>query len=303
MARLCAAKTLSLQITAWMLVLSLSSTARAAQLKQQTVDEWNKYVLATQAQIDKRVSGATPFLWLDSQPDGRTRARNGEIIVAPFDEHTPKHVSGGLVHHWIGAAFIPGAKMKNVLAIVRDYPHYKDFYSPTVIASSWTGPQPPPVGEADQFTLRFRNQSVVSKAALDATYSATYVQLDAKRGYAIAHTSQVLEVDHYGEPSQHTLAVGTGNGYIWQLYAVTRFVEQDDGVYFEAEGIALSRDVPGAVRFIVDPVVRRVSRDALHSSLLQTSQAVLAAMARDAKSGKSSAFVSPVLPPNRSSTK
>jgi hypothetical protein len=269
-----AATKLSKTIAALLLISSVSLVTNAAQLKQQTVDEWNQYILATQAQIDKRVSGQLPYLWLDSVPDGRTRVRNGEVIVAPFEEHTPKHVSGGLIHPWIGATFVPGAKMKDVLAVLRDYPHYKDVYPPTVIASAWVNDQAPAVGQADRFTLRFRNQAEVSKGALDATYSATYVQLDAQHGYAVAHTTKVEEIDHYGEPSQTTLPPGTGNGYIWQLYATTRFVEADGGVYIEAEGIGLSRDIPVAVRFIVDPIVRRISRDALHTSLGQTANAV-----------------------------
>jgi hypothetical protein len=143
-----------------------------------------------------------------------------------------------------------------------------------VIASALTTEKPPPIGEADRFVLRLRNQSLVSKAALDATYTATYVQLDPKRTYAVAHTTRVQEIDHFGEASQRTLPPGEGNGYIWQLYATTRFVEQDGGVYIEAEGIALSRDIPVAARWFVDPIVRRVSRDALHTSLTQTVQAV-----------------------------
>lgn len=276
-------------VSALLLFFSVSTITRAAELKQKTVDEWNQYILATQAQIDKRVSGETPFLWLDSVPDGRTRVRNGEVIVAPFEEHTPKHISGGLIHPWIGAAFVPDAKMKDVLSVLRDYPHYKDIYPPTVIASAWVNDQPPAVGQADRFTLRFHNQAEASKAALDATYSATYVQLDPQRSYAVAHTTQVQEIDHYGEPSQSTLPPGTGNGYIWQLYATTRFVEADGGVYIEAEGIGLSRDIPVAVRFIVDPIVRRISRDALHTSLGQTANAVRTYVEKQSKTGDSAA--------------
>jgi hypothetical protein len=302
MARLFAANHLPRQIAVFLTIFSVSCLTDAATLKQQTVDDWNKYILATQGQIDKRVSGQIPFLWLDTQQDGRTRVRNGEVLVAPFDEHVPRHVSGGLVHHWIGATFIPGAKMKDILTVIRDYPHYKDFYAPTVIASSVTPGQPPPVGEADRFVLRFRNQAEVAKSALDATYSATYVQLDPQRGYAVAHTTQVQEIDHYGESSQRTLPVGTGNGYLWQLYATTRFVEADNGIYVEAEGIALSRDIPVAVRFIVDPIVRRISREALHTSLMQTGQAVHAYIDKQAK-GETASRANPITSDARLSTR
>jgi hypothetical protein len=50
--------------------------------------------------------------------------------------------------------------------------------------------------------------------------------------------------------------------------------ERDDGVYIEMEAVALSRPVPGAMRFVVDPVVRRVSRNSMLTSLQQTEEAV-----------------------------
>ena len=116
----------------------------------------------------------------------------------------------------------------------------------------------------------------LSKAALDATYTATYVRLDPKRTYAVAHTTQVQEIDHFGEGFAAYLTSQSGNptDISGNFIRPTRFVEQDGSVYIEAEAIALSRDIPVAARWFVDPIVRRVSRDALHNSLTQTVQAV-----------------------------
>jgi len=50
--------------------------------------------------------------------------------------------------------------------------------------------------------------------------------------------------------------------------STARFEERDGGVYVELEAIALSRDVP--VRWIVNPIVRRVSRNSMLLSLQQT---------------------------------
>ena len=65
-----------------------------------------------------------------------------------------------------------------------------------------------------------------------------------------------------------------GIGYIWRLYSVARFEERDGGVYVEPEAVALSRDIPVALRWMVDPIVRRVSRNTLLISLQQTKEAV-----------------------------
>jgi hypothetical protein len=44
-------------------------------------------------------------------------------------------VSGGLIHHWIGAVFVPNVKLDDVLAVTRDYDHYREFFRPFVSES------------------------------------------------------------------------------------------------------------------------------------------------------------------------
>jgi hypothetical protein len=59
-------------------------------------------------------------------------------------------VPTGLIHHWIGAAFFPNTKLEDVLAVVRDYNQYQDFYKPSVVESkSLSAP-----GESEGCTLR-----------------------------------------------------------------------------------------------------------------------------------------------------
>ena len=63
-------------------------------------------------------------------------------------------------------------------------------------------------------------------------------------------------------------------GLIWRVHSTTHFEERDGGVYIEVETIALSRDIPTMLRWVVDPIVRRVSRASLTASLQQTEAAV-----------------------------
>jgi len=51
-------------------------------------------------------------------------------------------------------------------------------------------------------------------------------------------------------------------------------MERDGGVYVEFEAIGLSRDIPASMRWLIDPIVRRVSRRSLLTSLQQTEKAV-----------------------------
>jgi hypothetical protein len=116
------------------------------------------------------------------------------------------------------------------------------------------------------------------------------VRLDDRSFYSISKTTRVQEVDGYGRPGAHRVPEGDGGGYISKLYSVARFEQRDNGVYLEFEAIALSRDVLSALRFVVDPIVRRVSRNSLLISLQQTEQAVDGRSANVARHGRVSAI-------------
>src|SRR5579863_4066795 len=110
-------------------------TASAASLRPQTLSSWEEYVRAATARMQERLNSDAPFLRIDEEPDRAAQLRSGEIFVAPAGPHVPKRVPSGLIHHWIGAVFIPNGTLKDVLPVVRDYGHYKDIYHPAVVDS------------------------------------------------------------------------------------------------------------------------------------------------------------------------
>ena len=176
----------------------------------------------------------------------------------------------GSIHDWIGAAFFPNTKLNDVLAVVRDYNHYKDLYKPSVVESkSLAAP-----GGDDKFSMLLVNKEVVAKTALDSEYQACYQKLDAKRWYGIAYSTRIQEIRDYGQPGEKRLPPDEGSGYIWRLYSIARFEERDGGVYVELEAMVLSRDITGAFRWVADPIVRRVSKNSLWTSLRKMEEAV-----------------------------
>lgn len=90
------------------LLLFAALPSRGAELKKETLDAWGQYLTTANAGMVDRAQGQ--FLWTDESADRLNRVRNGEIIVAPLG-HTPHAVPSGLIHHWIGAAFIQGARL------------------------------------------------------------------------------------------------------------------------------------------------------------------------------------------------
>jgi hypothetical protein len=244
---------------------------KAATLKPETVTGWDQYVNAATSKLQDRVRPGGSFLWSSESADRSARVRGGEVVVAPAPGAAPKRVPGGLIHHWMGAVFVPGLTIEQVLAVTRDYDRYKDYYRPSVIDSKSVKRD----DAVDRFSMRMMNKAFFLKTALDADYQATNVRLDEHRLYSVSRTTRLQEVEDCGQPDEHKLPEGEGGGYIWKLFSIARFEQRDGGVYVELEAIALSRDVPAAARFFVDPIIRRVSRNSLLLSLQQTEHAAL----------------------------
>ena len=248
--------------------LAISASSEAAELKPETVRTWDAYVETANLQMRERAQKT--FLWVDESPERIQRVHNGEILVSSVGQRNPKSVPSGLIHDWIGAAFIPNVRLEDVVAAARDYDHYKNFYQPNVVDSKGLGTS----GNCDKYSMRVVNKEVVAETALDAEYQACYLQLDAKRWYSTGYTTRLQEVRGYGRSDEQDLPPGQGSGYIWRLYSIARFEERDGGVYVELEAMALSRDIPIAVRWMVSPIVRNISKSAMLTSLRQMEEAI-----------------------------
>jgi hypothetical protein len=257
------------------LSLLLTSAAYAASLKPESVQAWDRYVAAADARLEKSAHSNETFLWVDESPDRRRRVENGEIVVAETYSGVSKKAPSALIHDWMGAAFVAGAKIEDVIAVVRNYANYPEYYHPGVVSVKVLAQD----GMDDRFSLLLVNQAVLVKTAVEAECHSTLTRVSDKRWYGKTSASRIQEVEDYGRANEHRLPVGEGGGYVWRLASNTRFQERDGGVYIELEAMALSRDVPLSLRFVIDPIVRRVSRNALAESLRQTDQAVTAMVA------------------------
>jgi hypothetical protein len=242
------------------------SISYGAELKPETLKTWDAYLQAANVHS----SSQTSFLWAGPSPERLQRVRGGEILVSSAGKQNPQSVPSGLIHDWVGVAFIPYAKIEDVLSVVRDYGNYKLYYKPTVVDSAFLGSS----GLCDKYVMHVVNNEVVAQTALEMEYETCYFKTDEQRWYSITRTSRVQEIRNYGQANERKLPPNQGSGYLWRLYSVAKFERRDGGTYIEIEAIALSRDIPTAVRWLVTPIVRRVSMNSLLVSLQQTRQAV-----------------------------
>jgi len=244
--------------------------SKAVELKQQTVQAWETYVRGATMRMEKRASGQSPFLWVDEKPDRVQRVRAGEVLVAPVDGENPHTVPHGLIHDWIGAMFLPNAKLDDVMGVLNDYDHYKDFYKPMVVKSQLLEQTP----EHAKISLLMMHKAFSVTAAVQTDNEVRIVRPVDNRAYSLSNSVRVQEVADYGKPREHTLPEGQGPGYVWRVFSVTRLEQRDGGVYVEMETIAMSRGIPLALRWMIKPLVEAMPRKVMLATLTDTRDAV-----------------------------
>jgi hypothetical protein len=246
---------------------------RALDLQASTLKAWEDYVSSADLRMQTRLNGEQHFLWVDEAPGRNSALRRGKALVAPANGSGVMSVPGGLIHHWIGAVFIPGAALTSLRAIFRDYDAYKEYYKPVVADSKRLAC----TGADERFSMIWEHRVLFVSAAIEGQYQIHHVEVDPRHGYSIATTTQVREIDSYGQAGERYLPPGQGNGFIWRMQSIARYEERDGGVYLELEALALTRDIPGSLRWLVSPIVNHLSVNSLTTTLRQTSDAVRSA--------------------------
>lgn len=220
----------------------------AAELKPETVKAWQEHVRRADAHMDERSRDGQVFLWADEVPERLRRIRAGEILASPVVENGARSVPNGLIHDWIGAAFIPNTTLAPVLKVVRDYDRYKEFYRPVVVDSRSLTRS---LSEC-HFSMIWVRRVLFVTAAVDSRYEVHDFRLDPMRSYEIVGTTQIQEITAYGTSRESRLPPDQGDGYIWRLHSIARYYERDGGVSIELEAVVLSRDVPATLAWLFE---------------------------------------------------
>jgi hypothetical protein len=161
--------------------------------------------------------------------------------------------------------------LDRVWAVVRDYNDYPHIYRPAVASSKELAC----TDQSREFQMVWQHKVLFVSAAMQGHYEVRDVRLDAHRGVSVADAVEMREIERYGHADQRLLPPGTGNGFIWRIRSIARYEERDGGVYMEMEAMALTRDIPASVAWMVNPVVNRLSINSLTTTLRQTRDAVL----------------------------
>jgi hypothetical protein len=257
---------------------ALGSTASAAELKPKTAAAFDRYVAATEARFANEVRPGGTFLYIDGMnPDAKRQAyeqlKQGEILVEKLETKAPgvsADVPDGMVHHWVGLIFIPGATLAKTLPIVKDYDRRADLYKPDVSASRTLA------HNGDDFKMFLRlHQKRFTTVDFNTTYDVHWGSVDARKIYSNSISTRIAEVKDPAKPDGEELPVGAGHGYLWRLNTYWRFEEKDGGVYLQCEALSLTRDIPTGLGWLLKPLVMSIPKQSLNRALGQTRNVVI----------------------------
>lgn len=252
-------------------------TLYAARVGLPAIAAWNRYVQLTEAQIDdelqRGVSGWTDLLPPAERAAARERLRRGEVLLKrqeTLDRGKRIDVPGGMIHHWTGLVFLPGATLGRTVAMAQDYDRHQEFFRDAIGRSKLLR------RNGDDFVVFYRLvvRRIVS-VVVDVESQVHYEPLDARRLSIRARSTHVAEVVNAGTQAEHERPIGDDSGFVWRVNSYWRIEEKDGGTYLQIEGIALSRDIPFGFAWLIEPIVNAFSRDLVRVTLQAARRVVI----------------------------
>lgn len=255
-------------------VLAVPGIVCGVELKKETVEAFDRHVASVEARLAPRHRGEK-FLWSDQTSQRHQKLTQGVIAVEPAVDKGTVTIKGGLIHDFIGAAFIPGGTLADALRVTQDYKRHKEIY-PEVADAQIRSRQ----GNDFIVYMRIVKTKFFLSDVLNTDQDIRFVSLDANRAYSKAYTTRITEVADAGSAKERELPVGNDRGLLWRLNVYWFFEERDRGVYIECEAITLTRDVPMGGGRLFAPIVQSVPAESLRGTLEQTRKAIAAQVKR-----------------------
>lgn len=245
-------------------------TVKPVQLNPRTLQAFEPYIVEAERGMEQTLEG-TGFLWSQQQAESARKLGEGQIVAQFWTGRGPVKVPSGLIHDWIGAVFIPDSTISAVFAVIQDYDNHKEIYKPEVIDSKLIRRE----GDDFQIYLRLLKKKIIT-VVLDTEHTVQYRQVDDNRWVCRSHTTRILEVENAGSPNEHIVEPDTGYGFLWRLHSYWRFEERDSGVVVECRAISLTRDVPFGLGWAIEPIIQKLPKESLVSTLECTRRALAA---------------------------
>jgi hypothetical protein len=253
------------------LLLSAASNLGAAELTRETEAAWEHYVELTEERIHRELASKEGFLVQDFLEDSeRAKASEvvsaGEVFTTKLRTQEPDgseiQIPGGMVHHWTGSVFVPGADLLSLVRWLQNYDEHECYFA-EVEDSRLLARE----GESFDIFLRLKRKKIVT-VHYATEHTVLYRRQGTGRISSKSQATRIAEIDDAGTAREREKPVGEDRGFLWRLNSYWRFQQRPDGVVVELESVSLSRGVPLAVRWLVGPYLDSVPRESLEATLL-----------------------------------
>jgi len=261
--------------------IALRAASNAPSFKPKTMEAFSVYVRETDARNNSELQSGKDFLWVDSLPEAaRNRAYKSLAAGETQIEQRNTLADGreipcpdGMIHHWEGLIFIPGAHVDDVLKILEDYDHHSVYYAPDVTRSKLEERE----GHRFRAFLRFRRQKVIT-VVLNTEHDIHYFRDGAQQAHSRSSATHIAEVDNAGKSNEREKPRDDDNGFLWGMETWWRLQEKGGGVYVQSEVVSLTRDIPTGLGWMIGPFITSIPKDTLNFTLKATRKAVLMEM-------------------------
>jgi len=265
-------------LLAFHLLATRTPEGMSAELRPQTVEAFDRYVELTEGRINGEVSRDDKFLYVDGLPPARrsqvlAALKRGEIFMERLQTLDASghrmEAPEAIIHHWLGAVFVPGANLRETIALMQDYNRHQDIYKPEVVRSRLLTHQ------GNDFTIyyRLRKKKIIT-VTLNTNHDIRYFPVDSTRWYSRSYSTRIAEVADADTPNELKKPVGHDGGFLWRINSYWKFEEKDGGVYIECESISLTRDIPTGLGWLIKPFVTSIPRESLEMTMGSTRSAL-----------------------------
>jgi len=251
----------------------------------ETVEAWTRYVAMTERRIDTELADGRRFLTMDFEAGrghtDRRRLQNGhpliEQVVSDGMEVGGVDIPGGMIHHWRGYVFLPGARLDALMSNVSDPTGPRSIRQEDVLETRVLSRH----ADGLRLFLKLQRQSLVS-VAYNTEHDVRYRRHSSARASSRSRATRIAEVVDVGLPSERERGPDDDRGFLWRMNSYWRYEAVPGGVIVELESLTLSRGLPWGTGTVIRPLIERVARESIERTLVTLDQRVrLAASGRE----------------------
>ncbi len=241
-----------------------------AVLKPRTLEAWAEYERLTEKRIASELGSDERFLVQDFLPPSEAaRCRQmlaaGGVFIHKMEtrdgQEKPIAVPDGMIHHWLGAIFLPGVELADLVKWLQGYDQHAKYFE-EVEESRLLSRQ----GDLFKIFLRLRRKKLIT-VHYNSEHLVEYRLHGTTRVSSKSYATKIAQLENPGTSREREKLQGKDSGFLWRLNSYWRFEQKDGGVVVSCESVSLSRRIPRGLEWLIKGYVESVPKESLENTL------------------------------------